>query len=98
MAALKDDISSRDHAQAVSAQSTASTTLTVPVGERVEAVTYTLRDCAMMIRGRGITDYDDALERYRVLAESEPGEPTLERVTFVSFTHREKVDVVGPQS
>jgi hypothetical protein len=60
--------------------------------ERAEAVTYTVRDAASFLRGRGLPR-DEAMTLARMIRENEPGEPTVERVTFVSFTLRERVAI-----
>ena len=66
------------------------------LGTREEVVTYTVKDRAGLIRGRGLPSQESAQQIIAQLMENEFGQHPyeIERVTFVSFTRREVVETV----
>lgn len=86
--------SSRDHAP----NTCAATRSALPPGERIEVVTYSLKDRAGAWRGRGLGTIEIARVLARRLTETPGNAPiTIERVTHVSFTDRQPVEIVDDE-
>ena len=69
-----------------------------PQGVRQDVVTYTVRDRSGMVRNSGMKDLEGASRHAQTLVEqAEVGPFMVERVTYVSFTHRETIETFGEE-
>lgn len=69
----------------------------LPPGDRMDVITYAIRDRQGMKRGSGIRDLEAARRSAGEMAENAtiPTSFIIERVSYVSFTHREDIETVS---
>lgn len=67
----------------------------LPLGERQDVTTFTVKDRTGTMRARGLGTEAEALRLANSLADDPAAAPlTVERVNYVAFTHREVIHTI----